>query len=123
MDMKRDSGFSLIEALVALVVLAFAGVALLGATESHTQRIADLEGRAVAQWVAENQMAELAVSPSAPRSETITVAMLGIDWTVRQTIESTDEPDLLAVELAVSEADRAEVLSRFTGFVDVGGRE
>ena len=121
--MDRDAGFSLIEALVALVVLAFAGVALLGATESHTQRIAGLESRAIAQWVAENRMAELAVSPQAPRSEISTVGMLGIDWSVRQTIKTTDEPDLLSVELTVSEGDRAAVLSRFSGFVDVGGRE
>ena len=54
-----EDGFTLIETLVALVVLATSGVALLGATEAHIARIGALETRAAAQWVAENYLAEV----------------------------------------------------------------
>ncbi len=55
--MRRDDGFTLIETLVALAVLATGAVALLGVVEDHTGRIAGLEDRVTLRWVAENRLA------------------------------------------------------------------
>ena len=57
--MKDEHGFSLIEALVALAVLAIATVGLVRAVESHVDSTRALERRAAAMWVAENRLAEL----------------------------------------------------------------
>ena len=54
-----EAGFTLIEALVALAILAMSAVALLSATEAHVARIGDLEARALAQLAAENHLAEI----------------------------------------------------------------
>ena len=54
--MRRDDGFTLIETLVALAVLATGAVALLGVVEDHTGRIAGLEDRVTLRWVAENRL-------------------------------------------------------------------
>ncbi|MGL5010123.1 MAG: type II secretion system minor pseudopilin GspI, partial [Paracoccaceae bacterium] len=54
-----DAGFTLIETLVALAVLAISAVALLATTQAHITRIAGLEARAAATWAAENHLAEI----------------------------------------------------------------
>jgi len=57
--MRHDpqAGFTLIETLVALAVLATGAVALLGVVEDHAGRIAGLEDRIAMRWAAENRMA------------------------------------------------------------------
>ena len=110
-----DAGFTLIESLVALVVLALSSVALLTATQSHIARIGALETRAAAGWVTENQLAELTLgsqpSPSPP-------AMLGRSFRIDQTTTPTKDPDLLQVTLTATAAGTAQPLSRLTGFLD-----
>ena len=46
------NGFSLIEVLVALMVLAVASVGLISATEAYVDTVNSSEKRALAQWVA-----------------------------------------------------------------------
>ncbi|WP_323764745.1 type II secretion system minor pseudopilin GspI [Marinovum sp.] len=53
----REAGFTLIETLVALAVLATGAVALMGVVEDHAGRIGGLEERVTLRWVAENRLA------------------------------------------------------------------
>ena len=115
-----DNGFSLIEALVALVVLAVAGIAMVGTTETHVRRIAGLEDRAVAQWVAENRMAELAAGLHALGDARDEAEMLGATWSLRQTARPTDDPDLVEIVLAVGVEGGDATFSRLTGFLARG---
>lgn len=113
---RADAGFSLIEALVALVVLAVAGIALVGTTETHVQRIASLEDRATAQWIAENRMAELAAGLHPLVDAEGETGMLGATWPLRQSTRPTDDPELAEVEIAVRAPDGMAILARLTGF-------
>lgn len=120
--MKRaaDAGFTLIETLVALAVLATSAVALLGATEAHIARIADLEARAAAQWAAENMLAELTldgVPDMAPDP------MLGIDFEMVIQTTPTSDPDLDRVDILAADAVNDRVYARLTGFLDTGDGE
>ncbi|MEO0913168.1 MAG: type II secretion system minor pseudopilin GspI, partial [Pseudomonadota bacterium] len=56
--MKRhpEDGFTLIEALVAMAILATAAISLLGAAEQHVSRINGLQDRILARWVAEDRL-------------------------------------------------------------------
>ncbi|WBY09406.1 type II secretion system minor pseudopilin GspI [Sphingomonas sp. 7/4-4] len=58
-EVGTEAGFSLIEALVALAVLAIAAVGLMRTVESHIDSTRGLERRTAAMWVAENRLAEL----------------------------------------------------------------
>lgn len=114
--MKRD-GYSLMEALVALFILAIATVGLTRATQTHVDGVRGLEQRVVAQWVAENRLVELNLEgPAAPASST--VRMMDRDWTVQVTRRATDDPDLIAVDVAVSQAGSAARIVSLSGFVD-----
>lgn len=118
MTRAPEAGFTLIETLVALAVLATSAVALLGATEAHIARIADLETRAAAQWAAENTLAELTLR-LAPDPEP--APLLGIGF--RMAVESTptSDPDLTRVDITATDADSGRTYARLTGFVDTGG--
>lgn len=108
-----EAGFTLIETLVALTVLATSAVALIGATQAHITRIAGLEQRAAAQWVAENAMAEAALgidlSPQPP-------PMLGYAFSLRAERSPTSDAAVEKVILTVEGAEGA-VMARVTGFV------
>ena len=118
MTRAPDAGFTLIETLVALAVLATSAVALLGATEAHIARIADLQSRAAAQWAAENMLAELTldVPPDAAPEP-----VMGIAFDMAATTTPTGDPDLARVEITATDAGSGRVYARLTGFLDTGG--
>ncbi len=111
-------GYSLMESIVALFVLAVASTGLLMATQAHIDGVRGLEDRIVAQWIAENRLAELAIGETPPD----TVRMMNTDWTVRAERRPTSDPDLQAVDIFVSRAGSASAAARLSGFVDAGAR-
>lgn len=115
-----DAGFSLVEAMVALLVLAVASAGLVGATQAHIDTIRGLEARAAAQWVAENRLVELSLQrPPVPTAEQA-VEMLGRTWRVAVQAKPTDDPELLAVQVSVRDAAAAAPTVVMGGFVDAG---
>jgi general secretion pathway protein I len=111
-----EAGFTLIETMVALAILAMSAIAFLAATETHIARISGLETRAGAQWVAENHLAELSLGLPA----TSTAEMLGITYTITDVTTPTTDPDLQKIEIAASDATGG-VTARLVGFLLTGG--
>ncbi len=114
----RRSGYSLMEALVALFILAIATVGLTRATQAHVDGVRGLEDRVVAQWVAENRLTELNLRGGANTPDVSSVTMLDRQWDVRVSRRATDDPDLIAVDVAVGPAGTGEEILRLSGFVD-----
>ena len=56
--MKADRGFTLVEVMVALMVIAIALPALLKALYQQVDGTAYLRDKSIAQWVANNKLAE-----------------------------------------------------------------
>lgn len=115
----RRDGYSLMEALVALFVLAIATVGLTRATQTHVDGVRTLEQRVVAQWVAENRLVELNLEGAGTTTpDAGTVRMMDRDWDVRVSRRATDDPDLTAVEISVNPAGTTGATVRLSGFVD-----
>lgn len=112
--MKQQDGFSLIEALVALSVLAIASVGLMRAVESHIDSTRGLELRQAAMWVAENRLAELELGEAGGDR----VEMLGRQWRVDVQRERTDDPEIEKIRVTVFGAGDAAPLASLDGFVD-----
>lgn len=110
-----ESGFSLIEALVALAVLAIATVGLIRTVEAHIDSTRGLERRAAAMWVAENRLAELTLGAvGGPDTE----PMLGEQWRIAVRREATDDPAIERVHIDVTPLGEQSALASLDGFVD-----
>jgi general secretion pathway protein I len=110
-----NSGFSLIEAMVALAVLAIATVGLIGAVEQHIDSTRGVERRAIAMWVAENRLADLEVGT--PEANGGQVDMLGHNWSVGVSRTKTSDPALDRVTITVAAAGETAPLARIDGFL------
>ena len=117
------AGYSLMEAMVALFILAVATVGLTRATQTHIDGVRGLEQRVIAQWVAENRLVELNLEGATAVPARSTVRMMDRDWAVDVATRATDDPDLRAVDVAVAEAGTrgagtTGATVRLSGFVD-----
>ncbi len=113
---KSESGFTLIEAMVALVILSVAAAGIIRASEAHVDTIHGLEKRTAARWVAENTMAEAALGIAGPGEQ----AMLNWRWSARTTLSRSDDPDLRQIAVQVREAGSASPMISLRGFADAG---
>jgi general secretion pathway protein I len=114
---RADAGFTLIESLVALAILAVAAISLLLATEAHVARIDGLEGRALAQFAAENRLVEieLGLEPDAEPAD-----LLGRRFRVDAARSPTADPELERIDLEVTDLATATAHRGFVGFVGAG---
>ncbi len=114
----KDEGFSLIEAMVALAVLAIASVGLVGAVEQHIDSTRAMERRAAAMWVAENRLAEIQLGD--PAAATPQVELLGQRWQVAVDRNATEDAGIDRVRIAVSTGEGTSPLATLDGFVEAG---
>lgn len=116
----NEAGFSLLEALIALAVLAIASASLVGASQVHLDSIDALEDRAIASWVAEVSLAEMRIGDAPVAASVATRDMAGRSWRVESALIATDEPELMRVDISVGAANKTDTLALLTGFIDVG---
>lgn len=98
-----ERGFTLLEVMVALAVLAIALGAALQTAATGSRQLAELEARTVAGWVAQNVVAELQLVPDwpAPGIREGVQSQLGREWNWQARIEATNDSDLRRVEVRV----------------------
>lgn len=114
------AGFTLLEALIALAIVAIASAGLLRAVQTHIDTVRGLEMRSAARWVAENRLAELSLSGENQAGQKGQEEMLGQTWDVAVTARPSADADLRHVVVAVWRGGGAPVFT-LDGFVDAGG--
>lgn len=101
--MPAERGFTLLEILAALAIVAVGIAAVAKATGNHINTSQLTEDRLLGSWVAANRMAELRISPAWPTvSERQGQATLGgRQWHYIERIVTTKDPDILRVDIDV----------------------
>ena len=109
----RPAGFTLIEVLVALTIVAItlgAGIRAAGALTGNTQRLADVSA---AQWCAENQLAALRLSGLTPPigDSDFSCLELGQTYLGKMAVRPTPNPLFVNVEVRLADAANQPILS------------
>jgi len=109
---SRQTGFTLIEVLVALVIVGTGLMAIVSAVTSSAKVTSAVEQKMLASWVAANRYAELRLHTASfsVGINTDSVEMGGQRWRYQQNISETDDPDVYAVQIEVYLESNPELL-------------
>ncbi len=117
---RAARGFTLLEILVAMAILAVTLAAVLRATAASTNHAADLRMRLLADWVAQNRMALHAAHNEfpavGPQDGDDTQAGQRLLW--HEEVSETPNPGFRRIEITVSSPDEPDhALRKLIGFL------
>ena len=112
MAVRRSSGFTLPEVLIALAIVVIAFLAMYGSAQQIVFATTLQQEKTFATWVAQNQLTELRLLANLPDGDRIadSTEMAGLEW--RYVIEFEESPvaTLLLANISVSLADSPDVI-------------
>jgi general secretion pathway protein I len=100
---ETQSGFTLLEMLVALSVISIAALTLVRLDAFAVRTAGDLDESTIAGIVAQNRAVELWTDPAPPTigNSALDVANAGRNWRVEQRVARTADDSLLRIDLIV----------------------
>lgn len=116
----RARGFTLLEILVAITILAISLSALIQTTITHSRNVTLLRERTFAHWVAMNKLAELHLSATWPSTglQNSKVEWGMTEWGVTLRISNTPNDAIRQAEIEVFRTpERKEKIIQVTGFL------
>lgn len=103
MSIRIQQGLTLLEVMVALLIFALTGSAVLKAATDHVSAVGQLEEITFATWVANNRLNQLQYEPTWPprNNQKGSVQMANRTWYWQQSVRKTNNANLRAVIVTV----------------------
>jgi len=112
-------GFTLLEVMIALLVIALGIGAVINTTSESGWKSTLLRQKTIANWVAQNQIAEYRAKRIWDNKSNVSgdVEMANADWVWRLKISKTDDPSLRRLDIEVFLKGARNPTTSMTGFV------
>ncbi|HUO68159.1 MAG TPA: type II secretion system minor pseudopilin GspI [Gammaproteobacteria bacterium] len=120
-ELVRAGGFTLLEAMVALVIVALGMMAVNGQLNRYVVAASFVEEKTLASWIGTNEITALSVGPTWPAVGTHDedVEFAQRKWRCHIVVTETDVMNLHRVDVSVSLKDNPErVLDKVSGLVE-----
>lgn len=120
--MSNARGFTLLEVLVALVVIAFALASVIKVVGSGAANASYLRDKTFAHWVAANRLAQMQTQenfwPSRGDDDGM-MEMAGREWYWATKVSDTPDPEMRRIEIRVRLEDDDDIapVTVLTGFI------
>jgi len=116
-----QKGFTLLETLVAMAVLAISMVAVIQTAGSSVTAQNHLQEKIYAEWVALNQLTRMQVAAEVPKVGKYegTEKMAGRQWRWFAQVQATSNPFLLKADVQSGPVDQQQYLMSVTGYLNL----
>ena len=109
-NIKNYQGFTLLEVMLAMAVLAMAGVAILGITDTNVRNLSYLETKMMANWVASDRLVDASLASAWPprNNRKGKVELAGVEWYWQQKVIKTTDKNMRAIKVEVRLEENAK---------------
>ena len=120
MTLKHQTGFTLLEVLLALVIISLAMMAGLTSTQSTTRNLTYVQDRTLAYWVAQNALVQMQLKidglrPAAGRWQA-PMLLAEREWYWQAFSNSTADPNIVQILVEVSEQEHGPPLTTIVNY-------
>jgi general secretion pathway protein I len=119
MSAHRETGFTIIEVMVALAIVAFSLTAIAASMGQMIDASNGMRDRTYASWIAQNKIAEMRLANTIPEvtSTSGEVDFAGTEWAWRAVVSETPVENLFRVDVTVSYPGGDAGIRTVTGFI------
>ena len=118
---KQNAGFTLIEVMVALTIIAISLGALLNSSGTQARSTGYLKQKTLAHWVAVNELTQIRIAKEFPDlgDKEGSTEMANKEWFWTRTTKATEDKDARQIKFSLyADKDRTKNLTTLIGYAN-----